>query len=307
LFTLAHEIGHTFGLGHSKLQLADNCSHGVDMPVGGDDVMGGQTFRKLNPWHLDKLNVLRSIDIDLTEGESQVVWLNPLEEDKEALQIGKRNYLYYRKENDKVSIVEGAYRRKTQPVNNSPVTPVTFNINAEGWAGNAPAEYRVRVCAYGYVFLDQDITASGTFQLPLLTTLDLQVWIDAKDHLATAFKVPANETHGTLDVFLKAGDINDDGIVNEDDLRSPADFNFDGKINDADLALIRNNIGLIQDNPECEPYFISQINYEIVFGQHWQIYDNAGLDPLQLFPKAIGKPADDAIWIQVRKVEPRCF
>lgn len=306
LFTLAHELGHFYGLGHSKLQLFENCEYGQVMPLGGDDVMG-QVMQKLNPWHLDKLQVLQSIDVHLEQGQSVVVWLDPLENDKRAIKIGKQHYVYYRGEDDRASITDGQYRRKTQPISRMSVAQVKFNIKCEGRREEALTDYRVRVCAFGYVFLDMDITAEGVIQLPLLTTLDQEVWIAAPGYLATNLHVAANQIPGTFEVFLKAGDTNEDGVVNTDDLSGAPDFNLDGKINDVDLALIRNNFGLAQDKPQCEPYIIPQLNYEVVIGQHWQIYRDAGIDIKELFPESIGVPQGDAVWIQIRKAEPRCL
>lgn len=307
LFTLAHELGHNYGLNHSQQAKFNNCEFGPLLQYGGDDVMGGLSFKKLNPWHLLRLNMLQTIPITLPLNSTQVVWLDPLDEEKSAIRVANRHFIYHRKENQKGTIVEGSLRRHVQRLDFSPVKMATVDVKMEGRSINVLTDFKIRVCTQETVLLDQSIQSAGSFQIPIPQNNDFMLWIDADDYLATSLKISATDQNEVINILLKCGDTTSDGVISQEDIQSATDINLDGVVDSDDIKLIMENMGSVQDEPSCSPYILNAIDYEIVFGKPARCYRYAGIDLETLFPGAIGRPTDDAIWIQLKKVPSVCF
>jgi hypothetical protein len=269
--------------------------------------MGGGFYRSLNPYNLNRLGVSNATDAgEFFEGESKVFWINPVDSDKSAVKIDHARYAYYREGTGEFSIVDGPRLRMTQPLLGAPVVPVVVHVRLEGRDRAYGTPFQVLICADGQVTYDREVISDGSLTLPVPVGVNVTVRIDAPQYLATNILIASAMPPRTLDVLLRCGDVNDDGIIDDADLARPADINLDGWINSKDLSLIKMNLGLVEEAPACEPYVINGVNYEVVFSQKASVYRDAGLDPESLFPDAVGRPADNAIAVQLRKVVEPC-
>jgi len=220
--------------------------------------------------------------------------------------VGGRHFAFHRVQTGEASIVEGNLLRMTIPILNVPVVPVTINVRLEGKVRSSRTTFLVRVCADGQVTFDQEIISEGSFSVPVPLAQNLSIWVDAPQYIASQVLFPTSMPSRSIDIMLNCGDVNDDGIVDLNDLARPADVNLDGYVNDQDLFLINQNMGLVQEEAACSPYVMNSTGYSVVFGQKAAVYREAGIEPGRLFSAAQGKISDDAIWIQITKVSDPC-
>lgn len=302
-FILAHEVGHGYYLGHSKRQLYRNCVFESSAEYGGDDIMGGTNFFRLNAHNQKLLGILSATNTNLSTNQWQVYWVDPVDEAKTAIRLGSSSsgkYLYYRARNNRGQYTDFSNRRYTQPARHTAVRSVSITVDLEGRTNEA-ASYTVKASKADTLIYEfvHTAPASGVFSVVLPCT-DLSLTVDAPQYLAK--NVTLLSGNNTASIQLFCGDCNNSESVTSADYTGLGlcDINLDGLKNGIDVALAQANTGKVSAVPPGK-YYTTNDYHKVIVGQPAWVYLAAGIDPATLFLGAVGTPTENSLWIWVKK------